>query len=121
VVFPVRLQNGKPLEGRLDLGSGQSVISWEAAGELGIDRFNPRLKRGRTLRGGDGRPVRSWVWEFDSLQIGSITIEKPLRIYIADLEIFEKRPVILIGNDILQHLGRFSLQFDKQQLIIYQR
>jgi len=31
VVFPVRLPGGETLEGRLDLGSGQSIISWQAA------------------------------------------------------------------------------------------
>jgi len=121
VVFPVKLPELKPVEGRLDLGSGQSVMSWQLAYKLGISRYDPGLKRGRTLRGGDGRPVRSWVWEFSSLQIGSITIKRPLSIYIADLEVFEKRPVILIGNDVLQHLGKFSLHCGKQQLIIYRR
>lgn len=120
VILPVRLEGANSLEGRIDLGSGQTIISWQAAKELGISRFNPRLKRGRTLRGGDGRPVRSYVWEFSYFQIGSITIERPLKIYIADLEIFEERPVILIGNDILQHLGKFTLNCGKQQLIVYQ-
>ncbi len=120
-VFTVRLQEGEPLEGCLDLGSGQSVISWQAAKELGISRFDPRLKSGGVLRGNDGRPVRSHTMVLSSLQIGSITIERPLRIYIADLEVFKRRPVVLIGNDILQHLGKLSLNYGKQQLIIYRR
>jgi len=121
VVLPVKLPGGKTVEGWLDLGSGQTVISWQAAKEIGISRFYPKLRIGGVLRGGDGRLVRSYAWELSSLQIGSITIEGPLSIYIADLEVFKEHPVVLIGNDILQHLGKLSLHCDKQQLIIYRR
>ena len=121
VVLPVGLPGGKSMQGWLDLGSGQSIISWSGARELGISRFDPNLKSGGTLWGGDGRPVRSHVMELSSLQIGSITIKGPLKIYIADLDVFGDEQTLLIGNDILQHLGKITLRCDKNQLIVHQR
>ncbi|MDH5405529.1 MAG: pepsin/retropepsin-like aspartic protease family protein [Candidatus Aminicenantes bacterium] len=121
VVLPVGLPGGKSMQGWLDLGSGQSIISWSGASELGISRFNPQLKSGGTLWGGDGRPVRSHVMELSSLQIGSITIKGPLKIYIADLDIFGDKQTLLIGNDILQHLGKITLNCNKNQLIVHKR
>ena len=121
VVFPVGLPDGKSMQGWLDLGSGQSIISWSGARELGISRFDPQLKSGGTLWGGDGRPIRSHIMELSSLQIGSITIKGPLKIYIADLDVFGDEQTLLIGNDILQHLGKITLRCDKKQLIVHQR
>jgi len=121
VVFPIGMPGGKSMQGWLDLGSGQSIISWSGARELGISRFDPQLKSGGTLWGGDGRPVRSHVMELSSLQIGSITIKGPLKIYIADLDVFGDEQTLLIGNDILQHLGKITLNCDKKQLIVHQQ
>ena len=111
VRFPVKI-DGKTIMATLDTGSATSVIGMRAAALLGIHPGSPGLELVR-----DAGRYRLYTYPFQALEIGGMTVNKPLIAIASDNFLPGTDADLVLGIDALSQM-RFTIAYGRSRLYI---
>jgi predicted aspartyl protease len=102
IVIPLKV-NGRDALAMIDSGASASVIHLNFAERLGITPQSPNVAPGGCKRGVGAGEVRSWIAQFDTVELGGEVI-RDARIAIADFipELARVNPEVILGTDFLR-------------------
>jgi predicted aspartyl protease len=111
VRFPVKI-DGKTIMATLDTGAATSLVSMRAAALLGIHPGSPGLQLVR-----DTGRYRLYTYPFQALEIGGVTVNKPLIAIASDGFMPGMDADLVLGIDALSQM-RFNIAYGRSRLYI---